>query len=175
MKEIWIPIKWNGVQLYASNIGQIKDSAGRIKHQNESFKYNRISVKGKKELVHRIIATAFIPNPNNLETVNHIDGNKKNNSVKNLEWCSSQENSLKSSKNIELYSIEQRSANGNLISVFSSQREAAKATGIHHEAINMCCKGKRKTAGGFFLELCRLNRATLTCYRVTAFLVCFIK
>lgn len=150
MKEIWAPIKWNGVQLYASSTGQIKDAKGRIKHQNESFRYNRINVKGKHELVHRIIATAFIPNPYNLETVNHIDGNKKNNCSENLEWCTRQENSLKASgRPMHSCFIEQRNLSGELISVFPSQREAARVTGIHHEAINMCCTGRRKTAGGF--------------------------
>ena len=44
------------------------------------------------KLVHRIVAEAFIPNPHNYEEVNHIDGNKLNNDVKNLEWCSSAQN-----------------------------------------------------------------------------------
>lgn len=149
MKEIWVSIDWNGVLLNVSNLGEIKDKRGRVKHQNTSFKYNRVHVKGKHELVHRIVATAFIPNPNGLETVNHIDGDKRNNCVNNLEWCSMQENSLKAHGKEKGYVVEQKDLNGNLVSVFSSQREAAKVTGIHREAITMCCEGHRKSAGGF--------------------------
>lgn len=50
--------------------------------------------KSKRVLLHRIIAEAFILNPENKKTVNHLDGNKKNNSIDNLEWCSQSENIL---------------------------------------------------------------------------------
>lgn len=48
--------------------------------------------RGKKHLVHRIVAEAYLPNENNLPCVNHKDGNKQNNNVDNLEWCSYSEN-----------------------------------------------------------------------------------
>lgn len=53
-----------------------------------------IDYNGKKRslLAHRVIAETFLPNPNNLETVNHIDGNRENNSIENLEWCSQRDN-----------------------------------------------------------------------------------
>ena len=78
MEEIWKKIEWKGVSLYVSTLGRVKDSKGRIKTPNKTFKYDRICVGRSWALIHRLVATAFIPNPNGLETVNHIDGNKRN-------------------------------------------------------------------------------------------------
>ena len=85
-------IEWNGVKLYAGSMGTIKDKDGIHKPQNKSFRYNRISAGGKNAMVHQIIATAFIPNPDNFETVNHINGDKRDNRAENLEWCTREEN-----------------------------------------------------------------------------------
>lgn len=64
-----------------------KSNGGRINF-NELNGYTIFSYKGKTHYVHRVIAQAFIPNYDDLPCVNHKDGNKKNNKVENLEWCS---------------------------------------------------------------------------------------
>lgn len=142
-------IEWNGVKLYAGSMGTIKDKDGIYKPPNKTFKYNRVSVGGKSELVHRIIATAFVPNPYGLETVNHINGNKRDNRAENLEWCANEENSRKYHGENFVLSIGQFDMDGNLISVFKSRENAGKKTGIRSSSIAACCAGKRKTAGGF--------------------------
>jgi len=56
--------------------------------------YQTVVIRRKTHMIHRLVAQAFIPNPDNKPCVNHIDGNKLNNQVSNLEWCSIQENNL---------------------------------------------------------------------------------
>jgi hypothetical protein len=63
-----------------------------IKGMVDHCGYREVSINGKFELVHRIVATCFIPNPDNLPCVNHKDGNKLNNDIDNLEWCTHSEN-----------------------------------------------------------------------------------
>ena len=110
--EIWKDIKGYENYYQVSNYGRIKSKArirkGKQKqfyltkekilraHVNKKRGYVQILLTKKAEqrlyLCHRLVAEAFIPNPNNYSEINHIDGNKQNNYVKNLEWCTHSEN-----------------------------------------------------------------------------------
>ena len=108
--------------------------------------------EGKKKTfsIHRLVAEAFIPNPDNLPCVNHLDECKSNNCVDNLEWCSIEYNNAygtrteKAAKkrSIPVYCVE-------LDRVFKSGREAAEELGLHRENISKCLKGRYKTTGGY--------------------------
>ncbi len=101
LEEIWKDIEGFNGFYQVSNLGRIKSLGGwcgtakkkeRIRilsHTKDGYLKVRLMYKGKDITcrVHRLVAEAFIPNPKKLETVNHIDGNKENNVVNNLEWC----------------------------------------------------------------------------------------
>ena len=98
--EIWKEIVGTKGFIEVSNEGRVRSllrGAPRIlKTQPDNSGYHRIRVTVEREKmsykVHREVAKAFIPNPNNLPQVNHIDGNKDNNCVSNLEWVTNKEN-----------------------------------------------------------------------------------
>lgn len=69
-----------------------KHSGRYVKPQDNGKGYYRVSIGGKLQFVHRLVATKYIPNPDNLPQVNHKDGNKHNNCVDNLEWVTNQQN-----------------------------------------------------------------------------------
>lgn len=100
MEEEWKPIKGYEGIYEVSNMGRVKSlhrSQGRILKQDTKdngyiqVSLNKDGVQSKKH-VHRLVATAFIPNPHNKSEVNHIDGNKENNNADNLEWCTREYN-----------------------------------------------------------------------------------
>lgn len=104
--------------------------------------------KGKRYKVHRLVCEAFLENPQNLPEVNHIDQNKQNNCVSNLEYCSRQ-------YNVD-YSLAKAviciDCTTGLIEEFKSASKASKQLGIDRSHITACCKGRLKSAGGFYWQ-----------------------
>jgi hypothetical protein len=144
----------NGYKI--SNYGRVKNHKGRITegHKHESG-YLWVSISPNQYLLHRLVAKVFIPNPENKQQVNHIDGNKANACVSNLEWVSCKENSQHSHNtglNPTKKSIIQYDLDMNKIKEFNSQKEASIQLNINHQDINKCCKNKNKSAGGFIFK-----------------------
>ncbi len=109
--------------------------------------------KETRPSAHRLVAKAFIPNPDNLPEVNHKDGNKKNNCVSNLEWSDRKrqaehayETGLIKNKGRKVYQLDM---DGEVLDQFSNMGEASNATGAHRNTISLVCHGKLKTSGGY--------------------------
>lgn len=149
-------------------------SLGRLMGNGKSKKIIKlfVNVKGyyryhstfhkKNFSIHRLVAESFIPNPDSKPQVNHIDGNRLNNEVSNLEWCTASENQIHCSKiGLRLPSEKQRLAAkaqgenmgkrvvqydllGNKLNEFQSGRKAAKELGLNEMSINRCARGERK-------------------------------
>ena len=184
-KEVWKAVPgWEGYY-QASSYGRIKGVDREIwngkgyfikkgiilKECYDKRGYPRVCFrrddKPKVYTVHRLVASSFIPNPENKRTVNHIDGIKTNNTVINLEWNTYKENAVHASKlglmkgspswkgkfgyqHFHSKEVIQISLDDNTeIKRFGSTREAERQTNISCQSIGKVCLGKRNKAGGF--------------------------
>lgn len=176
MKEIWKDIKGYEGLYQVSNLGNVK---ALLKHRYNSnallkehllkpskSKRNYLQVTltknnaNKHLFVHRLVAKAFIPNPNNYPCVNHKDENNQNNNVNNLEWCTyaynnsygtrlnklskSQINHPKKSKQVNQYDL-----NGNFIKTWASISQINRELGFNSSHISQCCSHKRKKSHNY--------------------------
>lgn len=129
-----------------------------LSQRYDKYGYLRITLmnddkKMKTELIHKLVALAYIPNPDGKETVNHKDENKENNCVSNLEWMTRQENlnyGTRGQRQSDKVSKPIRCIETGII--YKNARVAAKEIGICPTNIYYCVSGKRKTAGGFHWE-----------------------
>jgi len=149
--------------LWVSNYGRIKRGNGYVycgAKTSIGYLATRIGDKNKKELMHRLVAKLFIPNPDDLPVVNHKDGNKKNNRANNLEWTTYQDNSLhacktglnkRSSKHLGKRVI-QYNKEMNQINLFDSLRQAHRETGINRSCISRVCHGLTSQTHGFVFQ-----------------------
>ncbi len=138
----------------------------------EKVQLSTITGKKRTPFVHRLVALAFIPNPENKPQVNHIDGDKRNNQVINLEWVTNQENhnhKLKMGLNVSLSGdkhythtkekfknyhhtwkkVQQLDLEGNVIREFKSIKDAASHINRHYSTISKALNKPNKIAGGF--------------------------
>ena len=99
---------------------------------------------GKMFSVHRLVAMAFLPNPEGLPEVNHKDENPMNNRVENLEWCTRQYN-IEYSKNKAVLQMN----GGEIVNRFDSITHASRETGINRRSINNVLTGWAAKAGGY--------------------------
>ena len=166
MNEIYKDIVGYEGKYQVSNLGNVKSlnyhRSGKEKVLTPFHKpngYMTITLwkdnSGHTKHIHRLVAETFIENPDNLPEVNHIDENKENNRIDNLEWCNSKynmnygEGAHKKSAENHKKTVEQYDLQGNFIKEWRSATDIHKELGFSNSNIAKCCRNKSKTAYGY--------------------------
>lgn len=156
----WQPVKGFENYYLVSTGGQIwslhRHRALKPKIDKYGYEVVSLSLNGvlHHRTVHRLVAQAFIPNSLNLPTVNHINENKTDNRVVNLEWASVRDNDNHGTRNQRMSDskcnnpVEQVFPDGTTI-VYKGAKDASRKTSINRCQIAKCCKNLAKTAGGY--------------------------
>ena len=151
-----------------------------IKQRISTNGYKRFNVRKGSEkyekpitlYTHRVVAEHFISNTENKPCINHIDGDKQNNNVNNLEWCTHKENTKHSYENglqkknfgknhkgaIKIYHYDET---GKFVASYYGAMEAERKTGINHHTIRDCCIGKTRKAKGHIFSRVFLGEVVL--------------
>lgn len=159
MNEIWKPIRGYEGRYEISNFGNVaslrfaRGSNRRLlKQSTNTWGYSQVTLskdKVKKNFtVHRLVAEAFVDNPNNFKQINHIDENKSNNKAENLEWCNSLYNVNYGERTTKVSNTLKRPVIATLedgtTEYYGSVQEAASALGVSHSAISSAIHKKNR-------------------------------
>ena len=161
LKAMWKKFIYEGQETdySVSTEGEVrKDTTNYILSQSsqQDYKFVGLIINGKQKRmrVHRMVALAFIDNPDNKPYVNHINGNRSDNNVENLEWVTPSENTQHAVdtglfKSGRARAVVQYNLNGEQMATFESASEAARQTGGSQSKITMCCRRQRDSANDY--------------------------
>jgi hypothetical protein len=154
-----------------SNYGKVRrsDTGAELKGNINSYGYRVVRLthngRAKDFKMHQLVAMAFIPNNYGARTINHKDGDKENNFVENLEWCTPKQNARHAFDVLGISTksrpVMQVSADGELMAVWANAYKASSTLGIAHMMISACCKGTAPTAGNFVWRYAELDAEEL--------------
>lgn len=167
MTEIWKDIPGYEGLYQVSNLGQVRSlnynhtgHPGILSQGNNGDGYKHVILyknnSHKKGKVHRLVALAFLENPNNLPFINHKDENKGNNRVDNLEWCSRKYNvnygtAIQRKKEHSYIPVNCYDKRGKLIKSYKSIKQTEE-DGFYSQGVVMCCKGQIGSHHGCFFR-----------------------
>ena len=161
MTEVWKDVSGFDGLYKVSNTGKVKRSFVNGKERILSGRKDKdgyieviLSKAQHKSYfrIHRLVAKAFIPNPDGKPMVNHKDKNVQNNAVTNLEWVTASENVVHgycTGRKVRKRPVVQYTKNMDFIAFWNSIREAGQALCINEHNINSCCNDKLPSAGGY--------------------------